>query len=109
MLFGNRVEDLFAIARYQFFACNENGSGPPSPPHAHLRTEYDNVRVKDIPALRAFINRSSEAFHKRVRAFISKHDLDIKPARAGEKVQGQGRVVVTTFSHTEDNSQAEID
>ncbi|WKZ56242.1 MAG: DUF6502 family protein [Bdellovibrionota bacterium] len=83
-------------------ACDENLSGPPSPPHAHLRTEYDNVRVSDIPALRAFINRSSEAFHKRIRSFIAKHDLDIRPARNGEEVQGGGRVVVTTFSHTEE-------
>lgn len=83
-------------------ACDENLSGPPVPPHAHLRTEYDNVRVSDIPLLRELINRASESFHKELRRLISKHDLDIRPAKAGSRVVGGGRVVVTTFSHTEE-------
>ncbi len=46
-------------------------------PNMHLRTEFDNIFVSDIPKIRKWLWREGKAFHKRARAFLSKSDKDI--------------------------------
>ncbi|MCB0345555.1 MAG: hypothetical protein KDD66_10580 [Bdellovibrionales bacterium] len=63
----------------------------------HIRTEYDNIFIDDIPKVRRWIFERGQQFHKDLRDFLSNHDKDInnKPGK-----EGGGRVVVTAFSWT---------
>ena len=65
----------------------------------HIRTEYDNVSRKDLPKIRRWLVAAGKQFHRRARAFISKHDLDISPS-AREDGPAGAKVVVSAFSFT---------
>lgn len=61
----------------------------------HIRTEYDNVFLDDLPTIKRWILERGTAFHKQVRDYLSTFDADLNPA---EKKKGGGRVVVGAFS-----------
>lgn len=75
-------------------AVMENLMEAPSIPQLHARTEYDNVSVEALPRLREWLLKEGSAFHKRMREYISKHDLDIDSSIEGG---GGARVSVGTF------------
>jgi len=61
----------------------------------HIRTEYDNVSVRALPAIKRWLIQEGKNFHKRCRRFISKFDKDINNSL--EALPGGARVVVTSF------------
>ena len=63
----------------------------------HLRTEYDNIYVKDLPAIRTWLLEQGRDFHRRIRQFLSGFDKDVSPDLNPDQPAG-GRVSVTAFS-----------
>ncbi|MCB0354292.1 MAG: hypothetical protein KDD64_12230 [Bdellovibrionales bacterium] len=67
------------------------------PPHLHARTEYDNVFVDSVPAVKKWFTEIGTELHRRTRDFLTQHDKDLNP---DPKREGGIRVVFGTFSHT---------
>lgn len=92
-LLGKNVESLI-------LAGEENLFSPQAEYNVHLRTEYDNVFVEDVPELRRWLMKQSKAFHKKLREYISRRDRDVVgPEKRKGDVAGAS-VVVSTFSLT---------
>lgn len=66
----------------------------------HIRTDYDNILISRLPEVRAWIFEHGKNYHREVREFLSQYDKDVSP-HAGPDESGGGKVVVTSFSHTE--------
>ncbi|MCB0343871.1 MAG: hypothetical protein KDD66_02075 [Bdellovibrionales bacterium] len=89
-MLGQSVEVLMT-------ASHENGEADlDEAPHLHIRTEYDNVFVKDLPKIRQWLKKEGRKFHKRARDYISKFDKDISD-KLEEKAGG--KVVLGAFSY----------
>lgn len=74
-------------------------------PHLHIRTQYDNVFVKDVPRIQAWLKREGRKFHKRAREYIAKYDKDISENRNDPA----GAVVVLgAFSLTSEEPRPEL-
>ncbi|MCB0352448.1 MAG: hypothetical protein KDD64_02950 [Bdellovibrionales bacterium] len=73
----------------------ESSYGDIEPQHHHLRTEYDNIFLDEIPAVRAWIEREGKKLHKRLRLFLAERDADVcyEPSRGAG-----GKVVFTSLS-----------
>ncbi|MCB0345593.1 MAG: hypothetical protein KDD66_10770, partial [Bdellovibrionales bacterium] len=65
----------------------------------HVRTEYDNVFVSDLPQIRKWLIDEGKTFHRKLRNFLAKYDRDISPKERDETAGG--RVVVSVFSTVE--------
>ncbi len=63
----------------------------------HLRTEGDNIYHAAAPEVRRWLLAEGTKFHKRVRAYIAKHDQDVSPRAKGGENAGV-KVVFGTFS-----------
>lgn len=68
--------------------------------NVHLRTEYDNIFLQDLPEIRRWLTREAKDFHRRVRKFVSKFDKDL--VRRNSDEEAGKRVAITTFSLTDD-------
>lgn len=80
-------------------AVDKNISEKDDVPHLHVATTYDNICVKKLPEVRAWILKEGSAFHKRVREYLASFDRDVNPALAHE--QGGGKVIVGSFGLSE--------
>lgn len=67
-----------------------------SPGHIHVRTEFDNIYLDKLAEVQRWLVAEGRRFHKRVRAFLSRHDKDLDPRP--RSCPGGGTVVVGTFS-----------
>lgn len=63
----------------------------------HIRTEYDNIFVKDIEKARWWLIKEGKAFHRRARNYFSKLDKDINASERTVGEPGGGRVVLGAF------------
>lgn len=68
--------------------------------HLHGRTAFDNIRSDALPEVRRWLVREGSNFHKRVRDYLSRLDLDLNPAT--DAVRGGARVAVGAFSYSVD-------
>ena len=69
----------------------------------HIRTEYDNISVKELKTIRKWFIDEGKAFHRKARDFLSKFDRDINP---DSKDNSAGtRVVLGSFSWTPSSNQ----
>ena len=69
----------------------------------HIRTEYDNIYLKDLPKVRQWLMDRGKEFHRSAREFLAMHDKDVTPAAdphepAGGKVQLQAFSLITSPS-----------
>ncbi len=80
-----------------FCGIDENISGAPQGYNLHIRTEYDNIYVRDVPKIKRWLMAQGKAFHKRARAYLAQHDKDVNPSRS-EKAAGT-KVSLTAVSH----------
>ena len=80
-------------------AVEENFSADQTIPHLHMRTEYDNVFLSELPEIRKWFVRQGDAFHKRARRYLAKFDQDIHP-RPDSADQAGGLVAIGGFSIT---------
>lgn len=90
---GRSIGALLACA-------SENLLNSAEMPNLHLFTEYDNVRVTDLPKLRRWMYSEGKKFHRRARDKIARSDEDISATTAKE-VQAGGRVTICSFSFTD--------
>jgi len=63
----------------------------------HLRTEFDNIEPAKLPEIKRWLREHGKHFHREVRDYLSKFDLDISPKK---EVERGAKVVITAFSHT---------
>lgn len=69
----------------------------------HLRTAFDNIDPKQIPAIRSWILKKGAEFQTMMREYLSKFDRDTSGiATKEEGSQIRARVTVTTFSYAEE-------
>lgn len=71
-------------------------------PNLHATTELDNIRLDEVPRIRQWLLEEGSKFHNRVRAYLSRFDLDLNPR--GRNAQGGAKVVFSCFSFTEGGS-----
>lgn len=81
-------------------AVDENLADRTATPHLHATTEFDNIRIDALPAIRKWLLTEGSKFHDKVRRYLSAYDLDLnRPTpRAGAAPLGGGRVSLTTVS-----------
>lgn len=77
-------------------AAEENLLSNPPISNLHIRTEYDNVVLKEVPNIKIWLRDEGKAFHKRAREFISQYDKDINHNLESE--EGGGYVALGAFS-----------
>lgn len=81
-----------------FETIQENLFEQPEISNLHIRTEYDNVVLSQLPKIRRWLVNEGKKFHKKARNFISKYDKDITPLKG--EIGGGGRVILTAYSLT---------
>ncbi len=91
---GRNIESLIEAAI-------ENGLDRQPASNLHTRTEYDRLSVSHLPAIREWVYKAGKAFHRKVRAYLAKHDADIHPHLEKDRKGTDGRVVVITVSFAE--------
>lgn len=94
-------KDLDLLTR----AAEENLFGQIDSSNLHIHTEYDNVVLSEIPAIKAWLRDEGKAFHKRAREYISQLDKDINPEHANK--EGGGYIALGAFSWTNISEQKE--
>ena len=55
----------------------------------HARTEFDNIRVQDVPKIKKWLLEEGRKLHQKARSLLAKHDNDANPLpdkEAGVKV-----------------------
>lgn len=98
LLRGNPLEGLRQVssdATDLLEAVRENVYEGSKTPNLHLRTEYDNVFVEDLPEIREWLVLEGSKFHKKVREYLARFDQDLNP---NSKKTGGGKVMVGAFS-----------
>ncbi len=78
-------------------AVEENACQSPEIRNLHLRTEYDNIFVEDLPEIRSKLLDIGTKLHRQVRTLLAKYDKDLQPQRVAD---AGARVVFGTFSLT---------
>ena len=77
-------------------AVQENLDNPQAPiRNLHIRTEFDNLFIEDIPTIRAWILRQGNIFHRKIREYLVRYDKDLN---ATSLKQAGGKIVVGSFS-----------
>jgi hypothetical protein len=87
-------------------AVEENLLTPQPIANLHIRTEYDNIDPQDLPEIKQWLLDRGREFHRGAREFVSKFDRDLSSSAESTSMPASGpraRVVVTTFSDTEEN------
>jgi hypothetical protein len=68
-------------------------------PNHHIKTQYDRIAARFIPEIKVWLLEEGMAFHKRIRNYLSKFDLDLNPKlKMDEPVT---RVALGSFSRIE--------
>ncbi len=80
------------------FAAEENVKKVHTVKNLHVRTEADNIYLADSDEVRRWLYTQGQAFHKRVRAFLAKHDKDLNARSKGDG-RARVRVSIGSYSH----------
>ena len=91
-MLGHDVDELIS-------AVGENLGARRAVSNLHIRTEYDNVAVDDMPKIRKWFIEEGKRFHKLARDFLSTYDRDVNP-EIGEDDRAVGKVQICSFSFT---------
>jgi len=81
-------------------AVEENVFSPGIPANLHIHTEYDNITLSEIKAIREWLNREGVQFHRKARRFLAKRDVDINPSMS-ERNTGGGKITLCSFSYSD--------
>ncbi|MCB0352818.1 MAG: hypothetical protein KDD64_04810 [Bdellovibrionales bacterium] len=98
LLLGSEIETLSDTIE-------ENVKRDTAVGHHQLRTEYDNILQRELPQIRMWFLEEGKLFHRRVREFLSKFDLDVSPRKNEEKAGA--KVVFSSFSWTTEAEEPE--
>ena len=74
----------------------------------HIRTEYDNVLVKEVPKIRKWVLDEGKKFHQRVRDYVSKRDRDVNLRLSSDEPAG-AKIVVTAFGFSSEPAGERVD
>ena len=77
-------------------AVDENVFSRSSQPNHHVKTQYDNIVLEALPAIREWFLKKGALFHEEARKFLSKFDRDVHPELS--KKEGGARVALGSFS-----------
>ncbi len=56
-----------------------------TPPHLHIRTEYDNISADTLEELRLWLLEEGTKFHQRAQAFLAARDRDMNAQAEGKR------------------------
>jgi hypothetical protein len=90
------VKILAADAEDFMSAIEENLAQPENPQNYHLVTEFDNLVEEAGPKFAEWIAEEGARFHRKVRNFLSRYDVDLNPELDGKP--GGLRIVFGGFS-----------
>ena len=93
------VEMMASDTADMMTAIEENIAETSPLPNYHLVTEFDNIDGQSLSEVREWFLKEGNAFHRRARRFLSKHDLDLNPKRDTSK-RGGIKVLFGGFSRT---------
>ena len=102
---GADTEQIFLLLSTQIDtiikSAVESATGYVEPKHHHLRTEFDNIFIEDIPKIRVWLEAEGRKFHKKVRTYLSNRDADLnyKP----NKTAG-GKFIFSSFAYHDDET-----
>lgn len=65
-------------------------------PSLHLRTSFDNIHPRELPAIKQWVLKRGSAFQREVRDYLSVFDRDINPA--APQSDERAKVTVSVFS-----------
>ena len=68
-------------------------------PNHHIKTQYDRIAARFIPEIKVWLLEEGMAFHKRIRNYLSKFDLDLNPKLKVDELVT--RVALGSFSRIE--------
>lgn len=89
---------LYAIdGDHLITAIEENALDNQANKNLHIRTEYDNIDVAALPAIKQWLYQQGNLLHHKARMFLAKHDLDLNP---DPKKIGGAKIVLGSFSRT---------
>lgn len=75
----------------------------------HLRTSFDNIDPRELPAIRSWILKKGAEFQTMMREYLSKFDRDTaESATQAEESQPRARVTITAFSYAEPIEPAKV-
>ena len=77
---------------------DENAFSQPQIPNLHLKSQYDNLALEELPAIRQWILEEGSIFIYKVQQHLMKFDKDLNPHLVGKP--GGGRVAVGVFSNS---------
>lgn len=78
-------------------AVEENLTNKDMISNLHIRTNYDNIYVRDLYKVRRWLIDQGKLFHKKARTFLARCDKDVNPSSDPNEPAGQ-KVSFTTFS-----------
>lgn len=79
-------------------AAEENILGSKKRQNLHLTTDFDNIRIDDLPQIESWLLEEGKRIHERARTYLSKFDQSINPKKGAE---AGARVVLGTFSRAQ--------
>lgn len=80
-------------------AVDENIAHPEAVRNHHIHTEADNIVATALPEIREWLLAEGKKFHKKLRAYLSRHDADLMPDLEPGSPVGR-RVTFASFSLT---------
>lgn len=80
------------------YAAEENILGNKKRQNLHLTTEYDNIRIDELPQIEQWFLDEGKKIHEKARQYLAKFDQSVNPKRGAE---AGARVVLGTFSRTQ--------
>lgn len=90
-ILNDDLQDLITSVTQNLEAVRQN-----APRNLHLKTEFDNIPLRELPNLQNWILKEGSRFHARVRARLGQADRDISgELSTGE---GRGRIAFCTFA-----------
>ncbi|MBX7145394.1 MAG: hypothetical protein K1X79_13160 [Oligoflexia bacterium] len=67
----------------------------------HVTSEYDRVLATDVPEIKRWLMKQGSAFHRKVRTYLAKYDLDVNPGRKKKEQGPLARIAVGSFCRSQ--------
>lgn len=97
------LESVYRDVETLVRAVNQNLLENPNVRNLHLRTEYDNVFLEELPEIRTWMLEHGSKVHREAREYLVGKDKDLNLA---DKRRAGGRVVFVTYSYTESDDES---
>ena len=75
-------------------------------PNHHIKTQYDRIAAGSVEKIRQWLLKEGMLFHKKLRDYLSQHDLDLNPKL--DSNSETTRVAVASFSRIGESSAGRL-